>query len=142
LEFIVTLAIIGFLGWVGFEIYKVKFPAHKRVQPDPYSYLKAPDQGLTPPSTGAVYPHTHGPPTAPPASLKHEIVEHRLMKEYDGSYVPEWVCKCGATGFKWVHNIRTMESAQREAVQEGQAHVREQNKAEELLAKTNGKFAF
>lgn len=82
------------------------------------------------------------PLAAPVVVLKHEIIRHDFannLKEYQ----PRWHCKCGASGYVWVHgSLRPMEQAQRQARREGQEHCVEMNKAEEILKRTKGNFAW
>jgi len=78
---------------------------------------------------------------APVVNLKHEIVKHTFSRML-GEVQPKWVCKCGSSGYFWVHQYRSFEQAQRDARKAGASHVYEMNKAEEALAKSNGNFAF
>lgn len=81
------------------------------------------------------------PPT-PPEPLKHAIIRHQYHTAYDGSLWPEWVCKCGGSGYTPTGVYTSLDSAQTKSRKEGQAHVYNGNKAEDMKAKTNGAFAW
>jgi hypothetical protein len=82
------------------------------------------------------------PPAAPPVVYKHQIIGHSYHKAYNGSLWPTWVCKCGGSAYSPTGIYTSLEKAQREARMEGEAHVRNGNQAEEMLAKTNGAYAW
>lgn len=74
-----------------------------------------------------------------PKKLKHEIVKTDYYKSSFGPW-PQWTCRCGVKGHTPVSS--SLERAQKSARADGEDHVKEMNKAEEVLNKTNGKFSF
>lgn len=141
MEIGITLLIIGFLIWAGNEVYKYR-KAQKPPSPDPYSYLKAPEQGVLPPALPSTHTQHSHPPVAPPVTLKHEITRHDYYRAFNGDLWPRWVCKCGGSDRVPTTSMSALERAQQEARRAGEAHVRDSNKAEELMAKTKGDFAW
>lgn len=74
--------------------------------------------------------------------MKHEIIRHDYYIAYNNDKWPQWVCKCGGSDHVSTGVYTSIVKAQEEARQAGQAHVVNANKAEEMLAATNGNFAF
>lgn len=74
--------------------------------------------------------------------LRHEIIKHDYYKAYNGNLWPQWHCKCGASDKEPTSIYQSLEATQADARRKGQKHVSDANKADEMLAKSNGKFAF
>lgn len=86
-------------------------------------------------------------PLLPPAPVvvepKHKIIRHDYYRAIsDGGLWPRWNCKCGGSGYYPTSTYTTVEKAQVKARQQGESHVLNGNRAEEMLEKTNGKFAW
>lgn len=74
-------------------------------------------------------------------TLKHGIVRTGYYNATNYGLWPRWWCKCGVSQYTALGG-GSMEAAQRDARKTAEHHVREANKSEELLAKTNGDFAW
>jgi hypothetical protein len=72
---------------------------------------------------------------------KHAIVKHTYYNAGSQGAWPQWICKCGQRGHVPIGIWSERETLQR-ARNEGQQHVTSMNKADELLSKTNGDFAW
>lgn len=77
-----------------------------------------------------------------PAS-RHEIIRHDFyMAKHNGNLWPRWTCKCGASSYQPTSVYQSLEETQADVRREGQKHVVDSTKADEMLRKTNGNFAF
>lgn len=77
----------------------------------------------------------------PDSKLKHRIVKTGYYHAQSYGLWPRWWCKCGVSQYHALGG-GSMSSAQREAKRAADHHVSEANKSEEMLAKTNGDFAW
>lgn len=74
---------------------------------------------------------------------RHEIIRHDYYKSVvNGNLWPQWTCKCGASDKEPTSVYQTLEQTQQDARNKGARHVIDANKADEMLDKSNGKFAF
>lgn len=78
----------------------------------------------------------------PESQLKHRIVKTGFYKTTSYGLWPEWHCKCGVKGQEPTSSYQSMEGTYADARKSAEKHVDSANKAEELLDKTNGNFAW
>lgn len=128
---IIGIIIFGYLLLVGVIEYKT------------YRKCKL-EKAVYDPSPAPSMPHYYDIPALPAAAedLKHQIVGHGYHKAYNGELWPMWTCKCGGSDWKATGPGVTLAEVQEEARQDGASHVLNSNKAESILAQTNGKFAW
>jgi hypothetical protein len=78
----------------------------------------------------------------PVPAPNHEIIRHDYYNAYNNELWPQWVCKCGGSGYIVTTRYEPLTKYQRDAHSGGAAHVAQANEADENLRKSNGKFAF
>jgi hypothetical protein len=72
----------------------------------------------------------------------HEIIEYNFKTIYNGTKIPYYLCRCGASEDEMVGWYQSLQDAQAKVKLAGQAHVKYATEADTRLAATDGRFAF
>lgn len=79
---------------------------------------------------------------APKRAPRHEIIRHDYYKAFNGNMWPQWTCKCGASDKEPTSIYDPLEKTQQTIRRKGEKHVADATTADEMMERSNGKFAF
>lgn len=128
------------------EIFSFKKKPVEPVEPDPEPVTPVSGKSISRADSLAYEDmgYINEPIQAPVVLIpRHEIIKHDYYRSlHSGNMWPRWTCRCGATGYEPTSIYEPLEATQRSARHKGQRHVEDALKADEMLAKSDGKFAF